>query len=64
MVLESPKTDSSKSTVMLTKKLIEELKLVEIERKKHKLKTGIDLDFVCSWQDGRSLRPTYISKTF
>lgn len=64
VVLESPKTDSSKSTVMLTDELIKELKAADKERKIHKLKSGIELKFVCSRLDGQGLRPTYISKTF
>jgi len=64
VVLEEPKTESSKDKVILTKKLIEELKILRKEQLKHKLETGIDLDFVCCWPDGRPLRPTYISKAF
>ena len=64
VILETPKTESSKSKVALTKDLINELKVFKKEIKKHKLKTGIDLEFVCSWEDARPLRPTYISKTF
>lgn len=64
VVLEEPKTESSKDKVILTKKLIEELKILRKEQLKHKLETGIDLDFVCCWPDGKPLRPTYISRGF
>lgn len=64
VVLESPKTEESKSKIMLTNELIEELKILEKDQKIHKLKTGIDLDFVCSRLDGKPLRPTYVSKAF
>lgn len=64
VVLETPKTPSSNAKVVLTKDLITEFKRFKKEAKKHKLKTGIDLDFVCCWEDGRPLRPTYISKKF
>lgn len=64
LVLEEPKTDSSKATVALTSVLQTMLDRKWTEKKKHKLKTNIDLEYVCSWGDGRALRPTYISKTF
>lgn len=64
LVLEYPKTDSSKDTVVMTKALKDKLKAVEKEHKIHKLKTGIELEYVCSWEDGRPLRPTYISRAF
>ena len=64
VVLGDPKTESSKSKVMMTDELIEELKELKKNQKIHKLKTGIELDFVCRWEDGRPFRPTYISKSF
>ena len=64
VVLESPKTEKSKGKVILTSELIDILKELKIEQKKHKLKTGIELDFVCCWNDGKMFRPTYISKSF
>ncbi|QUH20243.1 tyrosine-type recombinase/integrase [Alkaliphilus sp. B6464] len=63
-VLEEPKTESSKDTVAMTKDLLDKLKQIDKEYKKYKLKTGIELEFVCSWEDGRPLRPTYISQRF
>ncbi len=64
VVLESPKTEKSKAKVIMTQELIKELKILKREHKKHKLENGIDLDFVCCWNDGRPYRPTYISKGF
>lgn len=62
--LEEPKTESSKDIVVMTGELNKMLKSIELEYKKHKLKTGIDLEYVCGWEDGRPLRPSYISKRF
>lgn len=64
VVLGPPKTDSSRDKVMMTSELLEELKELKKNQKIHKLKTGIDLEFVCRWEDGRPFRPTYISKAF
>lgn len=62
--LEDPKTESSKDIVYMTKDLKNKLLEVQRERKKHKLKTGIELNYVCCWEDDRPLRPTYISRRF
>lgn len=64
LVLKEPKTESSKANVALTKELHSMLKSALSEQKKHKLKTGIELEYVCCWEDGRPLRPTYVSKAF
>lgn len=64
LVLEPPKTESSKATVVMTSALKSILEKELIEKKKHKLKTRIDLEYICSWEDGRPLRPNYVSKTF
>lgn len=64
LVLEDTKTPASEAKVALTKELTSVLESVLKEQKKHKLKTGIGLEYVCRWKDGRPLRPTYISKTF
>ena len=64
VVMETPKTESSKAKVMLTNELIEELKILKKEQKKHKLKTGIDLVFLCCRLDGDALRHTFVSKAF
>ena len=64
LVLESPKTEASKAIVTLTEGLIKILEKELIRQKKHKLKTGITLEYVCSWEDGRAMRPIYLSKTF
>lgn len=64
IVLDDPKTDASKAKVIMTDELAEELSELKKNQKIHKLKTGIDLDFVCRWGDGRPLRPTYVSKAF
>lgn len=49
LVLEEPKTDSSKATVVLTSALQAILDRKWTKKKKHKLKTNIDLEYVCSW---------------
>lgn len=64
LVLEEPKTESSKAKVMMTTDLQAKLEEIRTENKKHKLKTGINLEYVCSWEDGKPIRPNYISKTF
>lgn len=64
VVLESPKTDASKDKVALTQELIEELKELKKNQKIHKLKTGIELNFVCTQGEGLPLRPTYVSRSF
>lgn len=64
LVLESPKTEASKATIALTEGIIKVLEKELIEQKKHKLKTGITLEYVCSWEDGRAIRPIYLSRTF
>ncbi|QUH20259.1 tyrosine-type recombinase/integrase [Alkaliphilus sp. B6464] len=63
-VLEGPKTESSKDTVAMTNDLLDKLKQIDKEYKKHKLKTGIELDFVCSWEDGRPLRHSHATILF
>ncbi len=62
--LDTPKTDSSLSVVVMTDSLIMTLKKLQLEHKKHKLQTGIEMEYVCGWLDGRPLRPNYISKAF
>jgi integrase len=62
--LDTPKTDSSLSEVVMTPSLIVALKKVQLEHKKHKLLTGIEMEYVCGWLDGRPLRPNYISRAF
>ena len=64
LVLENTKTPASEAKVVLTKDLKAKIKYVLKEQKKHKLKTGIELEYICCWGDGRPLRPTYISQTF
>lgn len=64
VVLDTPKTEKSKDKVMLPDVLTKELEALKTAHKKHKLEHGIDLDFVCCWEDGRPFRPTYISKAF
>ncbi|MBC8589376.1 tyrosine-type recombinase/integrase [Paratissierella segnis] len=64
LVLEDTKTPASEAKVALTKELTFVLKSVLKEQKKHKLKNGVDLEYICCWDDGRPLRPTYISRTF
>lgn len=64
VILEEPKTEKSKDKVMLPDVLTKELKALKREHNKHKLEHGIDLNFVCCWEDGRPYRPTYLSKAF
>jgi integrase len=48
----------------MTKELV---KILQDEKGKQDLlskTTGINYEFVCSWEDGRALRPLYITKTF
>ena len=74
LVLEDPKTDASKDTVAMTKELTEKLK--EVQKAQEKMsdtnkgenvisfKKENTFDYVCSWDDGRPLRPLYVTKTF
>lgn len=64
LVLDDTKTPESEATVALTEALILALKHNDKEQKKHRLRTGIELEYVCGWEDGRPFRPTYISKRF
>jgi integrase len=72
--LEAPKTAASKAKVYLTKELIERLKEVQsIQEKLSRtdsnekivsMKRNIKFNYVCCWEDGRPLRPLYVTKTF
>lgn len=64
VVLDTPKTEKSMDKIIMTDMLVKELKKLKVEHKKHKLENGIELDFVCCWNDGKPFRPTYISKAF
>lgn len=64
VVLETPKTSESVGKVALTQELIQELKELKKEQMIHQLKTGIESDFICSNNDSKGLRPTYISRSF
>lgn len=74
LVLEDPKTPSSKAKVIMTKELIEKLKEVQIIQEKlsgaDKTEKVISLNsenkysYVCSWEDGRPIRPLYVTQTF
>lgn len=74
LVLEDPKTAASKDVVYLTKELIEKLKEVQSNQEKLcgsdktqkvvKIKAENTFIYVCSWDDGRPLRPLYVTKTF
>lgn len=74
LVLEDPKTSASKAKVIMTKELIEKLK--EVQSIQEKL-SGIDktekvvsinnenkYSYVCCWEDGKPLRPLYVTQTF
>jgi len=64
--LEDPKTKSSKSIVYISEEL--KIKLEEVKKQQQILwlQSGktIDFQYVCSWDDGRPLRPLYVAKTF
>lgn len=75
LVLEDPKTSSSRAKVYLTKELIAKLK--EVQKFQEKLSALLrgnmkvvdikkvnDFKYVCSWDDSRPLRPLYVTKTF
>lgn len=66
VVMDTPKTPSSNAKVTLTNDLMTMLKKVKREQQLHKLAHGIskDFTFICSWEDGRPLRPTYVSEYF
>lgn len=64
LVLEEPKTESSKDDVVMTNSLIEKLKEVKAAQEELTKTTGIEYDYVCCWEDGRPLRPLYITKSF
>ena len=64
LVLEDAKPLPVEATVALTKELTSVLESVLKEQKKHKLKTGIGIEYVCRWEDGRPLRPYLYIKDF
>lgn len=75
LVLEDPKTPSSKSKVYMTAELIAKLKEVQKFQEKLSMLHGgnkkvvnikkvNDFKYVCSWNDGRPLRPLYVTQTF
>jgi len=65
-ILGEPKTESSKDSVAMTSSLASELKRVAKNQKIHKLQHGVStrFEYVCCWDDGRPLRPNYISTRF
>ena len=65
-ILGDPKTESSKDSVAMTDSLASELKRAAKNQKIHKLQHGVNtrFEYVCSWEDGRPLRPNYISTRF
>lgn len=66
VALDDPKTPKSKDYVVMTKGLAEKLKRIKQEQRLHKMANGIkgDFDYVCCWEDGRPIRPNYISTKF
>lgn len=64
LVLEEPKTAASKDIVAMTKELKSKLQEVQEHQRRLRMHTGIKFKFVCSWEDGRPIRPLYITSTF
>lgn len=66
-VLKQPKTEKSKRSIAMMELTIKELKYHKRMQLKNKIKLGKtydDQDFVCTWENGKPLKPHYISDLF
>lgn len=65
LVLKDVKTSKSRRSIPIANDCIKELKKVQLKCKQDKLALGKGYDkrgFVCCWDDGRPLEPTWVSK--
>lgn len=66
-MLTTPKTDKSTRKITMLDLTSEILSKWQVEQKKNKLLLGKEYNnnnFVCTWEDGRPVRPDYISQQF
>lgn len=64
---EKTKTDSSRRDIIVTDKVIQELKRHRVYHAKRKLELGVlyhKNDFVCTWSDGKPFSPSHVSRSF
>lgn len=64
---QKTKTDSSRRDIIITDKIVKELKAHRVKQKKLQLQLGQLYhvsDFVCTWQDGRPFSPSHVSRSF
>lgn len=64
---EKTKTDSSRRNIIVTDRIIQELKAHRLYQKKRQAKLGPVYhknDFVCTWSDGQPFNPTHVSRNF
>ncbi len=67
LVFKTPKTSGSERTIRLPDALLPELRAHRAEQARRKLLLGADYqdhDLVVCWEDGRPMRPDYLSKKF
>ncbi|WP_326513717.1 site-specific integrase [Clostridium intestinale] len=64
LIIKRPKTSSSIRTIALMDSTINDLKALRKKQLLLKTETGIEYDYICSWEDGRNMLPDYVSKTF
>lgn len=66
-ILKQPKTEKSKRSIAMMELTIKELITHKNKQKYDKIKQGNlydDQDFICTWENGKPLRPHYISDLF
>lgn len=66
-MLTIPKTDKSIRKIAMLDLAIQELSKWQTQQKKNKLLLGEDYvsnNFVCTWEDGRPVRPDYVTQQF
>jgi integrase len=64
---DKPKTDSSIRDIVITDRIVKELKAHKVRQIERKLQLGAQYhksDFVCAWPDGRPFNPSHISRAF
>ncbi|KPU42198.1 tyrosine recombinase XerS [Oxobacter pfennigii] len=64
LVPETPKTKNSKRNIPIDTVTMEWLNKLKAAQEDASKVNHIDYEYVCCWEDGRPLRPQYITKTF